>query len=255
MAKQNDNARPEVIASRQTLAETPQRALNFLRAIGTNDAIRTVMIGRGYRPKDHAEGWELLKDCSGIDLPFEQPRADTTEVVAAAIAELDAWDEKAFRIIRATLERRYPKEAARVLQGIGPAQGAGAILSVAALLERLDQLGKENAAALATLGARGITADERARMQKLVQRAQSAQPVPKVDVAEIEKRERDVEQALVKLRAWYQEWSEIARASIGRRDHLVSLGLARRRTGAKDDSDTSDSGEAPAPPSTTPSNT
>ncbi len=63
--------------------------------------------------------------------------------------------------------------------------------------------------------------------------AQSAQPVPKVDVEAERKREAELEQALLKLRAWYAEWSEIARASIKRRDHLIALGLARRKSGDK----------------------
>ena len=37
--------------------------------------------------------------------------------------------------------------------------------------------------------------------------------------------------------AWLNEWREIARLTISRRDYLISLGLARRR--ATSDSDTS----------------
>jgi hypothetical protein len=38
------------------------------------------------------------------------------------------------------------------------------------------------------------------------------------------------EAALVELRAWYDEWSEIARLIIKRRDLLIRLGLAERRS-------------------------
>ena len=36
-------------------------------------------------------------------------------------------------------------------------------------------------------------------------------------------------EALLELRKWYLEWSEIAGIAIKRRDHLISLGLASRR--------------------------
>ncbi len=35
------------------------------------------------------------------------------------------------------------------------------------------------------------------------------------------------------LRAWYEDWSETARAVITRRDHLIRLGLAKRKKAAK----------------------
>ena len=44
--------------------------------------------------------------------------------------------------------------------------------------------------------------------------------------------------ALLKLHAWYREWSETARSVITRRDYLIRLGLAKRK-GRR--------GEGPAP--------
>ena len=37
-------------------------------------------------------------------------------------------------------------------------------------------------------------------------------------------------EALLELHGWYQEWAETARAEITRRDYLIRLGLAQRRT-------------------------
>ncbi len=225
----------EPTVSRQTLAETPLRALQFLRGVGTNDAIRAVMFGLGYRAKDHKEGWELLHACSGSELAGAQ-QLESNEVVASAIAELDRTDERLFRIIRATLERRHPNLVGAVFDGLSPGQGAEAVLSIGKLLDRLAALEKteEGKAALKTLELRGVTPEERARLAQLVKKAQSAQPVPKVDTEAERRREDERQGALMKLRAWYVEWSEIARASIRRRDHLITLGLARRKTGEKD---------------------
>jgi hypothetical protein len=40
---------------------------------------------------------------------------------------------------------------------------------------------------------------------------------------------------LVALRAWYEEWSEIARVAVTRRDQLIRLGLASRKLRQEDD--------------------
>jgi hypothetical protein len=39
-------------------------------------------------------------------------------------------------------------------------------------------------------------------------------------------------QKLTALRAWFEEWSGIARVAIKRRDYLIRLGLARRHAKA-----------------------
>ncbi len=37
------------------------------------------------------------------------------------------------------------------------------------------------------------------------------------------------------MREWYNEWSSIARAVVKKRSHLIRLGLASRRVGARED--------------------
>ena len=51
---------------------------------------------------------------------------------------------------------------------------------------------------------------------------------PAAEASEEEQRE-----ALLKLKSWYGEWSEMARAVIGRRDYLIRLGLAKRKVSKK----------------------
>ncbi|MDI3283222.1 hypothetical protein [Polyangium sp. 15x6] len=223
--------------SRQTLEETPARVLAFLRGVGTSAVIRTALAGRGYSAEEHAQGWELLHRVSG----YRDPKAASTDDTDAqkAIAALDAWDEPNFRVSRAALERLHPAQAAFVFDGLEAQVGAGAVLSVRTFLDRLDALesapertATRNAdlAALATLAKRGITKDERKRVRKLVESAQAMGAPAEADAdSTAEARRAD----LVTLRAWFDDWSETARTAITRRDHLIRLGLAKRKKAAK----------------------
>lgn len=78
---------------------------------------------------------------------------------------------------------------------------------------------------------RGIGEAERARLRALVTTATTAArtDVEASDAAD----EPAPNDALLKLHAWYGEWSEVARAVIKRRDHLIRLGLAKRKKTAK----------------------
>jgi hypothetical protein len=63
------------------------------------------------------------------------------------------------------------------------------------------------------------------------------------DAEKVAKSEADTLRNLMALRAWYEEWSSIARVVIKRRDYLIRMGLAKRRVLAV---------EPPAPPSPDP---
>jgi hypothetical protein len=58
--------------------------------------------------------------------------------VRDAIAEIDAWDEDGFRIVRAALGRLHPEQAKTVLAGLSLSTGAAAVLGVETLFDRLD---------------------------------------------------------------------------------------------------------------------
>lgn len=239
--------------SRETLEDTPDRVLPFLRAIGTTPAIQALMAAYGYGADDHQEGWALLHGVSGFTA--EQPLAVVDNRVRDAIVALDKWDEDGFRIVRAALTRRHPEQAAFVLEGIGPSVGPAAVIGVKILLERLDALEKSPARkatrkadheALATLEKRGIDAKERARLAELVKVAESVGAGFDVE-GEKAREERDAAyvQALVALRAWFEEWTEIARVAVKRRDYLIRMGLASRRSPAKKGEDAGDDAKAP----------
>ncbi len=229
-------AAPEVVVSRQTLELTPARALVLLRGIGTSAPIRAKLAARGYTPAEHARGWGLMQATGGrFDGDGPNPDAED-ETVQAAIAEVDAWDEDGLRVVGASLRHRHPAQYAFVMRGLKASTGAEAVVGVSTLLDRLDALegapereGTRAAdhAALATLAARGIDEAERARLRARVKAAQSFAGVEGQNrQAEFERR---VKAALVEQRAWFEEWSEVARSVVKRRDQLIRLGLASRR--------------------------
>jgi len=215
------------------LEATPERALPFLRAIATNQTIRYALLGAGYSDTEQTEGWKLLLAATGYAQP--KPAADADAAARKAITELDDWDEAGFRRIHAALERHHPEQDAFVFAGLEPSRGSAAVLGVSKLLDRLNQLeqGTEaERAAIATLTKRGITPEVRAHLHSLLVLAQSVGPIdaPPAPDASSEAQQR----ALEALSVWYKDWSETARAVIRRRDHLILLGLAKRKS-HKDD--------------------
>jgi hypothetical protein len=226
--------------TRETLEDTPSRVLPFLRAVGTSVPIRSILRAHGFTDAEQKLGWTLLHAVSGFT---EDVKAETVDVkVRDAINTLDAWDEDGFRIVRAALTRLHPAQMTFVLAGIGPSIGAGAVVGVKTLLQRLDALEKsperkatrkEDQAALETLAARGIHAKERARLAELVHVAQSATEMDAPDEAGKAAREEIYLKALGALRVWYVDWSEMARSVVKRRDYLIRLGLAKRKAAKK----------------------
>jgi hypothetical protein len=219
--------------ARETLEATPPRAVQLLRGIATSLTIRAHLAGVGFRRADLDEGWELLRDaCELVDDELAAPSALD---VAAAVAELDAWDERGFMLIEATLTHRYPQQARFLMAGLSASEGPAAVAGVAALLDRLDALDRDplreehaedDHAALEALAQRGITAEERTRLRALVERVAEATR----GAAQNTRTEEGSQMArLIRLRRWFDEWAQIARAVLRRPEHLVHLGLASRR--------------------------
>ena len=218
----------------QTQLQTlPERTLPLLRAIATNQQIRFAMAGAGYNDADQAEGWQFLLGATGY--AGEQLSLSADDAARQAITELDNWDEPGYRRIHAALGRLHPEQDAFVFNGLEASRGPSAVLGVARLLDRLDQLEKgteADRAAMATLEKRGINAKLRAYLRSLVNIAQAAKPM---DLPVEPSLADDHQKALEALNAWYQDWSETARAVIHRRDHLILMGLAKRRSHKDED--------------------
>jgi hypothetical protein len=73
----------------------------------------------------------------------------------------------------------------------------------------------------------------REHLRGLVSVAQAAKPT---DAPVVDNVPATQQQALEALHAWHRDWSETARAVVRRRDHLILMGLAKRRTSKTDDS-------------------
>jgi hypothetical protein len=223
--------------SETVLAETPGRALKFLSALSNNAALRAILATKGYTDEEHQRGFALLFKASGYSVSAPSPLPMSNDARDAMLV-LDAWDEPNFRIIRAALEHRHPAQCKFVFQDLEPATGAGAILSVSTLLDRLDTLEqgkerqatrKEDHAALETLATREYTPKERRRLRELVERA-SAPVAPILDAPKLPSAsDEERRETLRQLWIWYREWSETARGLIKRRDQLILLGLAKRK--------------------------
>jgi hypothetical protein len=227
--------------SETVLAETPGRALKFLSALSNNPALRAILATKGYTDEEHQRGFALLFQTAGYTGVTTSPLLMSNEA-RGAMLELDAWDEPNFRILRAALEYRHPAQCKFLFDNLEPSTGAGAILSVATLLDRLDALESseerlatraEDHAALATLAAREYTATERRRLRALVEKASA--PVAPAAPAPVLPSAREIERkaTLLQLWIWYREWSETARGVIKRRDQLILLGLAKRKKAEK----------------------
>jgi hypothetical protein len=220
----------------ETLEQTPNRVLTFLMTVGLVPEVRTILRLKGYNAAEHRRGWALLEQLGNRELES----SITAKDVADAVAAIDNWDEPNLRLIRAALTR-HPEARESVLAGISPVSGPGAVITVAKVLKRLDALSesKEGRAALATLSERGLDEAERKRMAALVKVAKAGNVGADDDDAALKaaaeaaaKESADYEQALIELRQWWDEWSEIARLNISRRDYLIRLGLAERRSPA-----------------------
>ncbi len=227
---------PAPNVSRETLDATPGRALLLLRAIGTSKPIAARMKAYGFTQADAQEGWDLLRAASGFDVDLSDG-SDNNTGARAAIAELDAADETLFRVLNASLRRRVPAFAAKVLDGLGAGQGAAVVLAVSELLDRLDAaFAKPDAdanLAQTILEQRGYGADERARLRALTEQAQAVPDVDPSSPSTRDEAEKELVEKLQALRLWYEEWSEIAHAALGRRDYLLRAGLATRRNPAE----------------------
>jgi hypothetical protein len=238
--------------SRQTLDETPGRALKFLGTVSRSKVIHALLAARGYTQAEHDQGWSLLLQVSGYQRAA--PLTSDDPAVREAIVALDQWDEPNFRIVRAALDRRHPDQSAFVFDGgLAPQVGAAAVVSVTTLLDRLDALEsspdrkktrKADHEALETLAKRGVDKAERERLRALIEIA--TRPANDDDAAEGDDDDEllpsgtATREGQLALRAWYQEWSEVARVVVKRRSDLIRLGLARRKSSSK---------SAPTPPS------
>jgi hypothetical protein len=222
----------------ETLLATRGRALALLAAAGGVEGIRRALAGRGYTDATHREGWTALHAASGYSPGSAGFVASEPDEVTEARRALDAWDDVNFPIAAASLKHRHPEAHAKLFgDGLSAGSGAESVVRVEVFLDRLDALTKADPAALRTLATRGITPEERSRVRALVKAATAFRPVDaQTDDASARSRSKALaerDDALRVLRAWYEEWSTIAKQVITRKDWLILMGLAARKKPAK----------------------
>jgi hypothetical protein len=214
--------------SAKTLNSIPQRALKFLRGVGTTPGIFQALGTHGYTEDDHQEGWNLLKAAGGYVKAASSAGSGTDNTIRAAIATLGKEGEAMLRVLRAAIQFKFPQFMSQLFDGMESSSGPGWVLVVQQLLERIDDLaqdGDDGEAALQLIADRGYGDDQRAQLADLVATAQSLGPAPSTPPPDADAHT----QALTALYQWYAEWAQIAKVVITRRDWLILMGLATRK--------------------------
>ena len=222
--------------SRNTQEAALARALQFLRAVGTDAAIMEALKQTGFNEAAQKQGWSLVLTAYAATGPaapsiVEAPLTEATDKV-------NAWQGSMFVRAHAALRRFHPEQDAFVFTNLEPGAGIAAVPAVSTFLDRLDALDsgaerkstrKADHAALETLAERGITKEERKSMRDLVKWVESNQAQPLATHAQSPR-----EAALIGVYDWVQDWTDCARTVITRRDQLIRLGIGKRRQRKQD---------------------
>jgi hypothetical protein len=220
-----------------TLEDTPRRALEFLRGVGSSAVIMRIMGQAGYTSEVHQEGLRLLANVASF---VEKPGGfQSSASQQSAVNEIDAWYKTVFRRVRAAVTRLFPEKAEALYANLDLSLDLDATLAVKIFLDRLGAIeaegkGKNSSghALHKMLVARGFGPKEVHHLRTLIEAAQEV--VTADDPGEEEtaaKREARLG-TLRELRAWFDDWSETARTVLVRRDHAIRVGLAHRKTRA-----------------------
>jgi hypothetical protein len=217
--------------SRNTQENALVRALQFLRAVGSDATINHQLKETGFDEAAMKQGWSLVLTAYAATGPTVASIADAP--LNDAITKVDAWQSAMFTRAHAALRRFHPEQDAFVFDNLVPGAGIAAVAAVATFLDRLDAL--ESAAerkssrkvdhgALELLDQRGVTKEQRKEMRALVKWIEST-PAQQSPVHVQSPREA----ALTAVYDWIQDWSECAKTVITRRDQLIRLGIGKRR--------------------------
>ncbi len=229
-----------------TLGQKAERVLRMLMGLG-NARVATAMNTYGMVNADIEEGWTLLRAVTTV----RGSRMPEVSASPTVVANVDAWENRWYPVISATLERRHPEVHARLFNNLSQTEGPPVLLGVQLLIDRLAELDKatdkDSKAARAVLKERGVTKavlDE--AKAYLTEATIPAEPT----VAPAEEVNAAIEEAETALWGWYLEWSQIARVAVkdGRLLALMGFGASGgRRRGGEEDGDGVVPGPAPGP--------
>lgn len=214
-----------------------ERGGKFFKSVARNPVVRGALRARGLTDEELGRGWQLYSDLNGFG-GQGQARATTKETAAAqAINAIDAWDAPAYSAAHAVLDARYPEVSHFLFENLEANVGVAAVAGVLRFLDRISLLrdGKaptvdavQGRSAVDLLATRKIvdTAKE-AELRSLIETARlGARPDEVIEPPEMDPRRRQVAESYIN---WLNEWREVARIAIARRDYRISLGLAQRR--------------------------
>ncbi len=218
--------------SRSTLEGALGRALQFLRAVGTDANVMQALEQTGFDKAAQKQGWTLvLSAYAASNGPIAAGVNDTP--LSEAIDKVVAWQGSMFVRAHAALRRFHEEQDAFVFANLETGGGIAAVPAVATFLNRLDALEssaerkatrKANHAALELLAQRGVTTAQRKEMRALVKWIESTSAEPLTTHLQSP---RDT--ALAAVYEWVQDWSDCARTVVTRRDQLIRLGIGKRR--------------------------
>ncbi len=216
-----------------TLEDTPRRALEFLRGISSTPAIRVRLKQVGYTLDVHEEGQLLLNRVLSLKEGRQPFGTVNSASHKAATDQLEAWFKTVYRRIKVGATRYFPEAASELFANleISAEMDASAIAKI--LTDRMEEQ-KLPKGMLKLFAERGFGPTEIHDVKKVVAIAQAPAPEQEEMSAEasaelVTKQKEDRLQMLAELRAWYDDWSEVARTVLGRRDWAIRVGLAHRK--------------------------
>lgn len=214
----------------------------LLRAISIKPEIMQLMQGLGYSEAEHKEGWELYLAMLGYMGAGANSvaLAPATTAQAQALAQIDRFDEPAFKRAAAAFGRLHADQLSYMFgDGLAPKTGPESVGSVQTFLDRYaalrdgtdpDRADRREAdkAAATTLEDRNIvtpTIEQDLRAQIEIIKKPAPLPTP----VQVSAPEEALQEAATAFETWLHDWRSTAQAGIHRRDYRIMLGVSRRR--------------------------
>lgn len=241
---------PEVTTEKRFI-----RMVKFLVA-STERAVARELGRRGFTDDDRQEGWSLMDRATGRHLAVVPGPGASPTRYHGLLVKVDGWENEWYDVAEAALKRRFPALHAEVFKNLSKGSGSEVVITVRTLLDRLDGLaakgGDESRRAMALLETRGLTPERRDKARALLRSLEVAETGDAgAEAAWDEEAEAalraEKEAAVQAMWAWYQEWAKTARTVVRNRNHLIMLGLARRRSRGSAGDDADDAGADDAP--------
>lgn len=236
------------------------KALPFMLTMSQSRPIRNILLKRGYTRAEHHHGWRMLFQLMCHQHPWSEHLVEAPSPQHEALAELDRWDNQNFRFARAALEHHYPDQAAYVFKELEIQYGPQSMPAIRTFLERVRTLREgldpyreahreADLAAVLLLEARNIVGPEiEQRLNRLIALSLELPSEPEEEEHDPRAMDEAAYQELARaFRAWLRDWRNTARAAIGNRRYLISLGLSKSRKKPKAGLKTASGGGPSAP--------